>query len=92
MTHKLRRGSSDSAQRLEKALAAIHQGSRERLQLLLEFGPHEERVALLLRMLRGLDEFVIQGRLACLIHESRTQCVKFCEPARASAMALTLPQ
>ena len=44
---------------MEKALAAIHQGSRERQPMSLEYGLHEGRVALLLRMLRSQEEFVV---------------------------------
>ncbi len=43
---------------MEKALAAIHQANRERQPMSLEYGLHEGRVALFVRSLRSMDEFV----------------------------------
>lgn len=43
---------------MEKALAAIHQANHERQPMSVEYGLHEGRVALFVRSLRSMEEFV----------------------------------
>ena len=43
---------------MEKALAAIHQANHERQSISLVYGTHEGRVALFVRSLQSMDEFV----------------------------------
>ena len=43
---------------MEKALAAIHQANHERQPMSLEYGLHEGRVALFVRSLQSMEEFV----------------------------------
>ena len=44
---------------MEKALAAIHQANHLRLPMSLEFGTQEGRVALFLRSLHKMEEFIV---------------------------------
>ncbi len=44
---------------MEKALAAIHQANHERQPMSLEYGLHEDRVALFVRSLQSLEQLVI---------------------------------